>query len=203
MTLTPRELRLPGGRTPHDFLRTDAGGERVDVDRFETLRPDAIVTVAAAARSCPATDVIVELDDRPAVGRDARKLERYDHFLAGWSLHTPRYGRRAEALPLVVFVCRDRARARECARCADAVLCACRAYAGEYPLDWEYPGRERVVFVAERDAHEGLLRAYGIPRLPPEVRVIAAHGDPRAGESAVESRQMLTGATAAIEQTPA
>jgi hypothetical protein len=202
VTLTPRELRLPGGRTPHDFLRTDAGGERVDVDRFETLRPDAIVTVAAAARSCPATDVIVELDDRPAVGRDARKLERYDHFLAGWSLHTPRYGRRAEALPLVVFVCRDRARARECARCADLVLRACRAYAGEYPLDWEYPGRERVVFVAERDAHEGLLRAYGIPRLPPEVRVIAAHGDPRAGESAVESRQMLTGATAAIEQTP-
>jgi hypothetical protein len=30
-----------------------------------------------------------------------------------------------------VFVCRDRTRARECARVADAVLTACRAYAGE------------------------------------------------------------------------
>ena len=92
---------------------------------------------------------------------------------------------------VVVFVCRDRARARECARRADAVLRACRAYAGEYPFDWEYPGRERTVFVGERDVHEGLLRAYGVPRLPPEVRVTESHGDPRAGEAAVEKRQLL------------
>ena len=39
--------------------------------------------------------------------------------------------------------------------------------------------------------HEGLLRAYGIPRLPPEVRVSAAHGDPRAGEAVAEPREML------------
>ena len=70
------------------------------------------------------------------------------------------------------------------------MLCACRAYAGEYPLDWEYPGRERILFVAERDVHEGLLRAYGVPRLPPEVRVSAAHGDPRAGEAAAEPREI-------------
>ncbi|MCW3018666.1 MAG: hypothetical protein JWN10_974, partial [Solirubrobacterales bacterium] len=200
LTLTPRELRLPGGRTPHDFLRTDATGVQVELERFETLRPDAIVAVAGEGRSRQSTDVIVELDDRPAVGRDARKLERYDHFLGGWSLHTSRYGRRAEAVPVVVFVCRDRARARECARRADSVLRACRAYAGEYPLDWEYPGRERIVFVAERDAHEGLLRAYGVPRLPPDVRVIAAHGDPRARETTTESRQLLTPAHAAVRQ---
>jgi hypothetical protein len=199
LALTPRELRLPGGRTPHDFLRTDATGDRVELERFETLRPDAIVAVTGDGQTRPSTDVIVELDDRPAVGRDARKLERYDHFLAGWSLHTPRYGRRAEAVALVVFVCRDRARARECAGCADAVIRACRAYAGEYPLDWEYPGRERIVFVAERDAHEGLLRAFGVPRLPPEVRVIAAHGDPRARETTVESRQILTAVRAAVQ----
>jgi hypothetical protein len=198
VALTPGDLQLAGGRTPHDFLRTDASGQRVEVERFETVRPDAIVELAASAQSVPATDVIVELDDRPAVGRAARKLERYDHFLAGWSLHTTRYGRRAEAVPVVVFVCRDRARARECARRADSVLRACRAYAGEYPLDWEYPGRERIVFVAERDAHEGLLCAYGVPRLPPEVRVSAAHGDPRAGETTVEPRQIAgTGGSAA------
>jgi hypothetical protein len=189
----PSDLRLPGGRTPHDFLRTDAAGQQVELERFETLRPDAIVAMGAREQSLPGTDLIIELDDRPAVGRAARKLERYDHFLAGWSLHTLRYGTRAEAAPVVVFVCRDRARARECARRADAVLRACRAYAGEYPSDWEYPGRELVLFAAERDAHEGLLRAYGVPRLPPDVRVMAAQGDPRAREASVESRPIPLG----------
>ncbi len=197
--LTPSELRLPGGRTPHDFLRTDGTGQQVELERFETLRPDAIIALAGDGQARPSTDLIVELDDRPAVGRDARKLERYDHFLAGWSLHTPRYGRRAEAAPLVVFVCRDRARARECAGRADSVIRACRAYAGEYPLEWQYPGRERIVFVAERDAHDGLLRAFGVPRLPPEVRVMAAHGDTRARETTVESRQILTAVGAAVQ----
>ncbi len=193
VALAPGDLRLPGGRTPHDFLRGDAGGGQVEVERFETVRPDAILELGATAQAQPATDVIVELDDRPPVGRAARKLKRYDHFVAGWSTHTDRYGRRAKAQPLVVFVCRDRARARECARRADSVLRACHAYAGEYPLDWEYPGRERILFAAERDVHEGLLRAYGVPLLPPAVRVSAAHGDPRAGEATVESRE-ITGA---------
>jgi hypothetical protein len=106
-------------------------------------------------------------------------------------VHTSRYGRRLKAVPLVAFVCRDRAHARDCARGADAVLRACRAYAGEYPFDWEYPGRRQIVFASERDAHEGLLRAYGVPCLPPEVRVVAAHGDPRAGDTALEPRQIL------------
>jgi hypothetical protein len=192
MALSPSELKLPGGRTPHDFLRTDADGRLVEVERFETVRPDAIVEVPASEeRQIPASDVMIEYDDRPAVGRAVAKLHRYDHFLTGWSVHTHRYGRRAEALPVVVFVCRDRARARECARRADVALRACRAYAGEYPLDWEYPAREQVLFVSERDVHEGLLRAYGVPRVPPSVRVTAAHGDPRAGEASVESRRLL------------
>jgi hypothetical protein len=189
--LALRDLRLPGGRTPHGFLRSDTGDGRVDVERFETVRPDATLELSGApSGGGSAIDVLVELDDRPAVGSAARKLERYDHFLAGWSVHTRRYGRRAEAVPAVVFVCRDRARARACASRADALLCACRAYAGEYPAEWEYPGRERIVFAAERDAHEGLLRAFGVPRVPPEVRVSVAHGDPRAAETMVEVREL-------------
>ena len=154
------------------------------------MRPDAIVEVDIGAQS-PAVDVIVELDDRLPIGRAAAKLERYDHFLAGWSTHTNRYGRRLTALPTVVFVCRDGARARECARLADSLLRACRAYAGEYPCDWEYPGRERVLFASERDVHEGLLRAYGVPKLPPAVRITVAHGDPRAGKSGFEAKEIL------------
>lgn len=192
VALAPADLRLPGGRVPHDFLRTDGAGGRLEADRFETVRPDVIVelTGAGGAQPMPAVDVIVELDDRLPVGRAVAKLERYDHFLAGWSTHTRRYGSRQEALPLVAFVCRDRARARACAMAADSALRACRAYAGEYPFDWDYPGRERTLFVSERDVHEGLLRAYGVPRLPPSVRVTEARGDPRAGEASVEEKEL-------------
>jgi hypothetical protein len=144
-----------------------------------------------AAAQVGTIDLLVELDDRLPSGRAAGKLERYDHLLAGWSVHTTRYGHRLGAPPVVVFVCRDRTRARECARKADAVLTACRAYAGEYPADWEYPGREGILFVAERDAHEGRLRSYGVPRLPPDVRVSTARGDPRAREPVAEPRDLL------------
>jgi predicted transcriptional regulator len=191
--LAPADLRLPGGRTPHDFLRSDGSGQRLEVEQFETLRPDATVEVAPGAGRAAAIDVMIEREDRLSGMGITRKLQRYDHFFSGWSAHTHRYGRRAEATPAVVFVCRDRARARACARAADPVLRACRAYAGEYPLDWEYLGRERILFVAERDMHERLSHAYAVPKLPPEVRVSAAHGDPRAGEALVESCEILAG----------
>jgi hypothetical protein len=203
--LAPSDLRLPGGRTPHDFLRTGPGGELAEAEHFDTVRPSAIVELSGGVRppgvadtgepqTRPAIDVLVEFDDRLPTGRAVGKLERYDHFLTGWAAHTARYGGRSEAVPVVVFICRDRSRARECARRADAALRACRAYAGEYPLDWEYPARERLLFASERDVHEGLLHAYGAPRLPPSVRVAAARGDARAGAATVEQRDILGGA---------
>jgi hypothetical protein len=166
---------------PHDFLGADGS----EVARFDTLRPDALVRQRALA-----LDLFVERDDSLATRRGAAKLLRYDHFLAGWSAHTRRYGERSEATPMVVFLCRSRERARSCARAADLTLRACRAYAGEYPLDWDYRGREHTLFVAERDVHEGALTAYGIPRLPPAVRVAGAHGDPQAGEASAEPREI-------------
>jgi hypothetical protein len=175
------DLRLPDGRVPHEFLRADGS----EVARFDTLRPDALVRQRALA-----LDMFVERDDGLSTRRGAAKLLRYDHFLAGWSAHTRRYGERSEATPAVVFLCRSRERARSCAQAADMTLSACRAYAGEYPLDWQYLGREQTLFVAERDAHEGALTAYGIPRLPPSVRVADAHGDPRAGEASAEPREI-------------
>jgi hypothetical protein len=183
VTIGPSDLRLPGGCVAHDFLRSDGSGGDLDVERFQTIRPDAIVELAPGA-----VDLLVELDDRLCGGRGTAKLERYDHFLAGWSVHTRRYGTRQQAEPLAVFVCGSRHRARECAQHADCTMRACRAYAGEYPFDWQYPGRERVLFVAERDLHEGLRRAYGIPRLPPSVRVVQARGDPQAGRACVQAR---------------
>jgi hypothetical protein len=187
--LGPTDLRLPSGRVPHDFLRTGDSGKRVEVERFETIRPDGRVLLPSADQS-PATEILLDLDDRAGRGGWIGKLERYDHFLSGWAAHTRRYGPRGEASPLVVFVCRDRARARSCAIEADSVLGACRAYAGEYPQAWQYPGREQVLFVGERDIHEGLRQAYGVPRLPPSVRVGETHGDPRAGEAIAVVREI-------------
>lgn len=178
------ELSLPGGRTPHDFLRTLDPGIRVEVESFQTIRPDASLCTGDGR------ELLVELDDRLPEGSGAGKLERYDHFLAGWSVHLKRYKRSAVNSPTVVFVCRDGARARECARRADRVLTACRAYPGEYPADWEYPGRDRVFYAAERDIHYGSLLAWGLSRLPPEVRVVAAGGDPRARDPSLEAQKL-------------
>jgi hypothetical protein len=182
---TTTDVRLPGGRIPHDFLRTEDGRRRVPAERFETVRPDGLL--AASERP---VDLLVELDDRLPVGHAARKLERYDHFLSGWAGQAARF-RHTGRSPRVVFVCRDRPRARECARCADAVLVAAQAYAGEYRSEWRYPGREGIVFAAERDAHEGVLVGYAVPPLPPAVRLEAsgAHAaDDRARACTAEPR---------------
>ena len=219
LALGPAQLRLPGGRIPHDFLSTDGAGRRSEVDRFDTLRPQLVIEIGAenatagesagerageravavreqgastVERCAPGStiDLMVEFDDRLPTAV-AGKLERYEHFLAGWSAHTARYGRRMEAVPVVVFVCRDRDRARRCAQCADPLLRACRAYPGEYPHDWLYTGRSRILFASERDAHEGLLCAIGVPSLPPDVRVTAAGGDPRAGSVQTRVREIV------------
>ena len=101
--LRPADLRLPGGRAPHDFLRSDVAGIRREVEQFETVRPRAIIELRAVEE----IDLIIELDDRVPAGRAAAKLERYDHFLAGWSVHTRRYGGKSDVSPVVVFVCRS------------------------------------------------------------------------------------------------
>jgi hypothetical protein len=195
----PAQLRLPGGRTPHNFLRLDAAGASVEVERFETVRPllrleiSARASEAGPAATQPAVDLMVELDDRCGGPEWQAKLHRYDHFLTGWSMHLRRYGRNG-VLPAVVFLCRDRSRARECARRADGLLLSSRAYAGEYPDRWLYGGRERIVFAAERDAHEGLLGAYATPRIPPRSRQSASDGESGgAGSLATRSLRALLG----------
>jgi len=188
--LTPAELALGGGRVPHDFLHRLRSGELLEAERFDSLRPDGIIALRAGPGERE-LDILIERDDRPAADGWLAKLERYDHFLAGWSLHTARYGAGGRARPLAVFICRDRPRARAAARAADGVLRAARAYPGEYPWAWEHPGREGILFAAERDAHEGLLAAYGVPPLPPATRAAAAGEDPAAAAAETLVRPIL------------
>jgi hypothetical protein len=44
--------------------------------------------------------------------------------------------------------------------------------------------------------HEGLSSVYGVPRLPPEVREAAGHGDPGAREAVAEAKDIIGVATA-------
>ena len=66
VAIGPADLRLPGGRAPHDFLRTDCTGARVEVERFETVRPDVSVELPPSTGGVGVAGVclLVELDDR-------------------------------------------------------------------------------------------------------------------------------------------
>jgi hypothetical protein len=123
------------------------------------------------------TDLFVELDRTFKPAKNVDKFERYDHMISGWCTLKDRYAKHCTAPPLVVFVCRDQANAKEFCRAADPVVTAGHAYGGEYANEWDYPGRRRMIFVAERDVHEARLAGYLLPSLPPEVRVAAADGD--------------------------
>jgi len=70
----------------------------------------------------------------------------------------------------VVFVCDDEAQARAFARAADVTLSGRVITLRTPPEGWHYPGRERTFFCCERDVHEGSLRAWKVPALPPDVR---------------------------------
>ncbi len=188
--LSPADLTLPGGRVAHDFLHRLRSGDLREAVRFESLRPDTIVGLRGAVPG-RGLDILIERDDRIMADAWVSKLERYDHFLAGWSAQTSRYGANGRADALAVFICRDRPRARAAAGRADGLLRASRAYAGEYPSAWEYPGRERILFVAERDVHEGLPQGYGVPTLPPGARTMAGRGDPVAAEAQAVIRAIV------------
>ena len=87
------------------------------------------------------TDLFVELDRTFKPAKNIDKFERYDHMISGWCTLKDRYAKHCTAPPLVVFVCRDQANAKEFCRAADPVVTAGHAYGGEYASEWDYPGR--------------------------------------------------------------
>jgi Replication-relaxation len=178
LPLGPDNLRLPGGRTPHGFLRTDRGRRRVPVEQFAAIEPDATLELRRRDREhIDVFDVFVELDRTFKPAKNIDKFERYDHMISGWCRLKDRYSKHCTSPPLVVFVCRDQANAKEFCRAADPVVSAAHAYGGEYPSEWAYPGRERLRFAAERDVHDGRLIGYALPALPPEARVLAGDAE--------------------------
>jgi hypothetical protein len=194
-SIGPDDLRLPGGRAPHGFLRTDRGRQRVGVEEFAAIEPDLTIELRLReTERIVVADLFVELDRTFKPAKNIDKFERYDHMISGWCSLKDRYAKHCTAPPLVVFVCRDQANAKEFCRAADPVVGAAHAYGGEYASEWSYPGRERMFFVGERDIHHGAVSAYGLPALPPDVR--AAMADDRSARACHPRQRPLLPITA-------
>jgi hypothetical protein len=164
--VAPSDVRVEAGLRPRDFLLSGPDGVRRPVERFAPVRPDAVVEVVLDRAASPHCDLLV-VRERFETG--GAWLEHYDHLVSGWWRAVPRYAR-AGAPPLVVVLCRDEARAVQCALDADALLCATLAKIGADPLDWERPGRGRICFADEAEIHRGSLAAWQVPASPPVLR---------------------------------
>jgi hypothetical protein len=163
--LAPADLELGPGVRARDFLHGGSSGERRVVETFAVVRPDAVVELHLEEPRPANLDLLVVRERRG----DPGWLERYDHLVSGWWRSVPRYAR-VGCAPLVVVLCADAARAEELARSADPLLSATLARIGDDPGTWERPGRARIHFAAEIDAHAGRLSALRVPELPPELR---------------------------------
>jgi hypothetical protein len=163
--LSPADLELAAGVRARDFLSGGGSGELRAVETFAAVRPDAVVELRLDGPGILHTDLLVVRDRHDTAGW----LERYDHLVSGWWRAVPRYARLGTP-PLVVVLCADAARTEESARRADALLRSTLARIGGEPSSWERPGRARLHFAAEIDAHAGSLAALRVPELPPDLR---------------------------------
>jgi hypothetical protein len=70
----------------------------------------------------------------------------------------------------VIFVFPKERMALAIAKLADALARGRIASVEDRQGAWPYPGRKRMLFCAERDVHEGSLRAFMLSELPAAVR---------------------------------
>jgi hypothetical protein len=165
----PAALDLGPGVHARDFLTGDPDGARRPVDRFLPLTPAAVAELRVVENGGASTADLLLFHAPADSGQAVALLERCDHLIAGWWRLHPRYARLGSP-PTAVILCPDPDRALALAGLADRVLLACLARIGQAPAEWAHPGREGVVFVAERDLHDGSLLGWRVPPLGPATR---------------------------------
>lgn len=149
--------------------------EDVRLDRYQRVRdlkarafgqvwPDATVTLALP-ESERRFDLLFELDRTNRPNRNFQKFVRYDALITAWWRKVPHYQEMGEP-PAAVFVCSDETHALSFMRAADRQVTGRLASPGTPEASWLYPGRERMLFVAERDIHEGNFRAWKLQTEP-------------------------------------
>jgi hypothetical protein len=131
---------------------------------FGRVWPDATVTMDMPDPG-RIFDLMIELDRTKRPAKNFDKFRRYDALITGWWKHVDRYRKMGEP-PAAVFVCADEAHAFSFMRAADTEVTGRLARPGTAESSWPRPGRERMLFVAERDVHGGNLRAWKLPAEP-------------------------------------
>jgi hypothetical protein len=156
-----------------DDVRLGRYGRVRDVrGRFGRVWPDATMTIEAPGGTC--SDLMVELDRTKRPNRNFRKFLHYDALLTAWWRNVPRY-RELESPPRIVFVCASKAHAFSFMEAADRQVTGRLAQPGTPEAAWPFPGREGMLFAAERDVHEGSLRAWKLESEPPQLSARIEH----------------------------
>lgn len=169
--LGPDDIHLlsDDGAFLHSFKSTDGNGRLVTADAFRSITPDAAAELQLPGRGNRRQELLVEVDLTERPSKQRGKFERFDHFLTGWWTELDRY-RTHMGLPIVVFVAANQEQVLQFLAAADEALIARLAIPGTPTSTWRYPARERILFVAEADVHEGNLDGLRVPALPIDVR---------------------------------
>ena len=151
------------------------GRRRATVEQFAAIEPNATVELRVRDSSrIDVFDLFVELDRTFRPTKNIDKFERYDHMISGWCNLKHRYAKALRlASPGRVRVPRPGERQGGLPRGGPrGDRGSCLRWRVRERVD--YPGRERMFFVAERDIHEGRLVGYALPAHPPQVRSAVA-----------------------------
>lgn len=144
-------------------LDDDWSPEGLRDDRVRPVRPDAVLEIERADGFIPQT-VLVEYDRTRRVDKNYDKFRRYDMYLNWWWRETDL---RDAGAPIVVFVCQDLAQVEQFLKAADHELTGHLWHPDVGPERYRYAGRRRMLFVRERDVHDGDFRAWRVPEFPP------------------------------------
>jgi hypothetical protein len=158
--LTPDTVPLGTGRHLADL----------QLDEFRPVHPDLAVELdLSLGDKRRRVELLIELDRSGRPSSNHEKFRRYDALLNGWALALRRYQKLGEP-PVVVFVVGDDDKAVQFLRAADRIMTGRVGKWGVPEAAWPAYGRRRMFVVAERDVHQGTLRAQRLPEHPPALR---------------------------------
>jgi len=147
-----------------DDIRSD-GYERVRglQGEFGRVCPDAALVIAGP-RLLPKY-LLVEFDRTARPSRLVDKLWRYDALITAWWKRAARLSDSDEP-PTAVFVSPDDQSVSALMETASRHLTGTLAQPGVSEDAWPSPGRDQIVFAAERHVHDGSLVAWRLPARP-------------------------------------